>query len=206
MTQSSSLRQSPTRPPWMPRCCWGWYWSVTGWYLLAHDDESLTPGQAARFADFVERRAAGEPVAHILGRRAFYDRALIVTPDVLIPRPETEILLEAALDFAKTMPNCVAADIGTGSGALAVTFTAHVPQAQVYAIDISPQALAVARRNAETHNTDVTFYEGDLLGPLIDHNIKVNVLMANSALYRHGRAAGAGCEPTRAESGTGRRP
>ena len=148
-------------------------------YLLAHGDEELPPAQAAQFADFVKRRAGGEPVAYILGRRAFYDHEFIVTRDVLIPRPETELLLEAALEFAKTLPQCVAADIGTGSGALAVTFAAHYPQAQVCAIDISPKALAVARRNAAKYKVGITFYEGDLLTPLIDRHIKVNVLMAN---------------------------
>src|SRR5690606_39762591 len=69
-------------------------------FLLAHSDESLTPEQAARYAALVERRAAGEPIAYILGRRAFYDREFIVAPGVLIPRPETELLLEAALQFA----------------------------------------------------------------------------------------------------------
>lgn len=148
-------------------------------FLLAHGDDTLAPAQAIRFAGFVKRRAGGEPVAYILERRAFYDRDFIVTPDVLIPRPETELLLEAALEFAQTLPECVAADIGTGSGALAVTFAAHRPQARVYATDISPKALAVARRNAEVQEVHVTFYEGDLLQPLIEHQIAVNVLMAN---------------------------
>ena len=146
-------------------------------YLLAHDDETLSEEQHERFRGLVERRSVGEPVAYIIGRRAFYDREFIVTPDVLIPRPETELLLEEALAFAQD--GCIAADIGTGSGALAVTFAANVSQARVYAIDISPQALAVARRNAELQGVDVTFYEGDLLRPLIEQRIRVNVLMAN---------------------------
>lgn len=148
-------------------------------YLLAHGDEVLAAQQAAAYARLVQRRAGGEPVAYLLGRRAFYDRDLIVTPAVLIPRPETELLLEEALRFASQRPHLSAADIGTGSGALAVTFAAHMPQAAVYAIDISPQALEIARRNAEQQQVQVTFLEGDLLQPLIERGIKVDVLMAN---------------------------
>src|SRR5690606_27611434 len=94
-------------------------------YLLAHPEQPLTDEQAARFEAFVQRHAEGEPVAYILGRRAFYDREIFVTPDVLIPRPETELLLERALEFVKPRPSAVAADIGTGSGALAVTLAAN---------------------------------------------------------------------------------
>ena len=148
-------------------------------YLLAHGDEVLAAQQAAAYARLVQRRAGGEPVAYLLGRRAFYDRDLIVTPAVLIPRPETELLLEEALRFASQRSKLSAADIGTGSGALAVTFAAHMPQAAVYAIDISPQALEIARRNAEQQQVQVTFLEGDLLKPLIERGIKADVLMAN---------------------------
>ena len=148
-------------------------------YLLAHGDEVLAAQQAAAYARLVQRRAGGEPVAYLLGRRAFYDRDLIVTPAVLIPRPETELLLEEALRFASQRSKLSAADIGTGSGALAVTFAAHMPQAAVYAIDISPQALEIARRNAEQQQVQVTFLEGDLLKPSIERGIKADVLMAN---------------------------
>src|SRR5215207_7664899 len=115
-------------------------------YLLTHPEALLTPEQAARYSAWVERCAAGEPVAYILGRRAFYDRDLLVTPDVLIPRPETELLLENALAWVGDR-GLVAADIGTGSGALAVTLAANCPHVQVHAVDISPAALRVARQN-----------------------------------------------------------
>jgi release factor glutamine methyltransferase len=154
--------------------------------LIAEPERPLTPEQAARFADYMARCAAGEPVAYILGRRAFYDRDFLVTPAVLIPRPETELLLEQALvwsgerltTWAGNRP-ITAADIGTGSGALAVTFAALRPQAQVCAVDISPAALAVAQQNAERQQTNVTFYEGDLLTPLIERGIKLDLIMAN---------------------------
>ncbi len=148
-------------------------------WLLAHDDESLTPDQHTHFITWVERRAAGEPIAYILGQRGFYDRDLLVTPHVLIPRPETELLLEAALTHAADLKQPVVADIGTGSGALAVTFAANCPQAEVYATDISPQALHVARYNAQQHAVNVTFFEGDLLVPLIERGIGLDIVMAN---------------------------
>ncbi len=147
-------------------------------FLLAHPEALLTPEQAARFAAWVERCAAGEPVAYILGRRAFYDRQLFVTPDVLIPRPETELLLENALAWTAERA-LVAADIGTGSGALAVTLAANRPHVTVHAVDISAAALAVARRNAEDAGVNVRFYEGDLLLPLIERRIRLDLIMAN---------------------------
>lgn len=148
-------------------------------HLLGHPEQVLSAAQAEAFGAWVERHAAGEPVAYILGRRGFYDLDLLVTPDVLIPRPETELLLERALAFAQQRPGLTAVDIGTGSGALAVTFATHTPGAAVYAVDISPQALAVARQNAEAQGAAVTFFEGDLLQPLIERGIQVDLLMAN---------------------------
>jgi release factor glutamine methyltransferase len=97
---------------------------------------------------------------------------------VLIPRPETELLLEQALEWVGERP-LTAADVGTGSGALAVTLAARRPQASVYATDISPAALAVAVANAERQNVHVTFCEGDLLMPLIERAIRLDLIMAN---------------------------
>jgi release factor glutamine methyltransferase len=148
-------------------------------YLLAHPDQPLTDDQNERIAAWVERAANGEPIAYILGRRGFYDLEFIVTPDVLIPRPETELLLEQALAWAKDRTHTTAVDVGTGSGALAITFAKHAPKAQVYATDISPEALEISRRNAELHATNVTFLQGDLLVPLIKRNIRVDLVMAN---------------------------
>ena len=148
-------------------------------YLLAHPEQMLTAEQAAHFTGLVERCAAGEPLAYLLGRRAFYDRALIVSPAVLIPRPETELLLEKALAFANSRPSVTAVDVGTGSGALAVTLAALCPHAIVYATDVSPAALTIAHQNAVLHNANITFYEGDLLLPLLEHDIHVDLIMAN---------------------------
>ena len=152
-------------------------------HIIAYPEEIVPPEQAAQIETMVARRADGEPIAYILGRRAFYDREFIVTPAVLVPRPETEHLLEIALKFVRARhavpQQTTAVDIGTGSGALAVTLAANAPQATVYATDISPDALKIAQLNAEKNAAKVTFFQGDLLQPLIDQNIQVDLIMAN---------------------------
>lgn len=148
-------------------------------HVIAHPEKSLTTGQVERYEQLIARRSTGEPVAYLLGRRAFYDREFIVTPSVLIPRPETEHLLEIALAQAQTRTQPVVVDAGTGSGALAVTLAANVPQAQVYATDISPDALEVAAQNAREQHTPVSFFQGDLLEPIIERGIRADIVMAN---------------------------
>lgn len=137
-------------------------------YLWAHPEAALTPQQAADYAAWVQRRAAGEPLPYITGQIEFFGLTFAVTPDVLIPRPETETLVETALDWLKAHPDAVAVDVGTGSGCIAVALTVHAPSLRLYATDISPAALQVARANAERHNVAerITFLEGDLLTPL----------------------------------------
>jgi release factor glutamine methyltransferase len=121
------------------------------------------------FRELVRRRAEGTPVAYLVGRREFYSLDFEVNSDVLIPRPETELLVVALLDDFKKRPASEAtiqiADVGTGSGILAVCAAKYIPNSHVTAIDISPAALAVARRNAERHGvTDrITFVEGNIL-------------------------------------------
>lgn len=117
-------------------------------WLVAHDRDPLTPPQAAAFQELLERRLAGEPVAYILGEREFYGMAFKVTPDVLIPRPETELLVELALARLPLDSPARVLDLGTGSGAVALSIAAQRPQAMVTAVDISPAALEVARENA----------------------------------------------------------
>ncbi len=129
--------------------------------LLAHPERSLTPTQAARYRQLVDDRVSGYPLPHLTGEVEFYDLELEVTPEVLIPRPETELLVELALERG---PMSVI-DVGTGSGCIAIALTAHLPEAAVCAIDISPAALAVARRNADRHGLGerIQFMVGDLL-------------------------------------------
>ncbi len=150
-------------------------------YVIAHGERELTAEELARFAPLVERAVNAEPIPYILEKRAFFDRELYVNHDVLIPRPETELLLERALEWTKTHPVRLAADIGTGSGALAVTYCALIKPAAVYATDISAGALAVARKNAEKFGLldRMTFIQGDLAAPLIEGGIKLDLLMAN---------------------------
>ena len=137
-------------------------------YLWAHPEAALTPQQAADYAACVQRRAAGEPLPYITGQIEFFGLTFTVTPDVLIPRPETETLVEAALAWLKAHPDAVAVDVGTGSGCIAAALAVHAPALRLYAIDISPAALRVARANAERHTVaeHITFLEGDLLTPL----------------------------------------
>lgn len=147
--------------------------------LLAHPERSLTPEQAASFRRLIERRAAGEPVPYLTGTRAFFDRDWLVSPAVLIPRPETEHLIEAALEWARGHEVRCAVDVGTGSGAIAVTLAAHWPGAALWAVDISPEALAVARENAARAGVRVQWVQGDLLAPLVSAGQTVDLVAAN---------------------------
>ena len=148
-------------------------------FLFAHAEDALSSRQWMQYQSLMQRRAAGEPLAYILGKRGFYDLELVVTPSVLVPRPETELLLEEALRLTQDASDAMVADIGTGSGALAVAFARHRPQSTVYASDISADALEVARQNAEAQAARVRFLCGDLAQPLFERGIKVDLLIAN---------------------------
>jgi release factor glutamine methyltransferase len=113
--------------------------------LIARNDTVLTPEHSARFAQLLERRASGEPLAYLTGLREFYGRDFIVSPDVLIPRPETELLVEFSV--AHAAPSAAMLDLGCGSGAIAVSIAAARADLRVCACDISDAALAVARAN-----------------------------------------------------------
>ncbi|MCY4061446.1 MAG: peptide chain release factor N(5)-glutamine methyltransferase [Chloroflexi bacterium] len=148
-------------------------------FLFARPEMLLTDDESARCQVTVDRRAAGEPIAYITGAKGFYDIELRVSPAVLIPRPETELLLEEALRLTERGACIHIADIGTGSGALAIAFARQRPAAKVYASEISGAALAIARQNAERNRAHVCFCEGDLAAPLIESGLQVNLLMAN---------------------------
>ncbi|HES76940.1 MAG TPA: peptide chain release factor N(5)-glutamine methyltransferase [bacterium] len=140
-------------------------------YFVAWPEAQVSASEAAAFAALLARRAAGEPVAYLLGSRGFYGLDLRVSPAVLIPRPETELLVEAALERLPKKP-CRVADLGTGSGAIALALANELkierPDAQVVAVDMSPEALAVAQENARNLNLAVDFRLGDWCGGLAD--------------------------------------
>ena len=120
-------------------------------FLISHADDRLEGMEFARFREAVARRAEGEPLQYITGVQDFYGREFRVTPDVLIPRPETELLVEAALEVVKGISAPLICDIGTGSGCIAVTLLCERSDAQAVAVDISERALAVATQNAHRH-------------------------------------------------------
>lgn len=131
-------------------------------------DKPLAVEELATYRALVKRRLTGEPVAYITGQREFWSQTLEVGPAVLVPRPETELLVELALKRCGEERAPVLADVGTGSGAIAVALASELPGATVYALDCSAEALEVARRNAERHGVEVTLLQGDLLEPLAD--------------------------------------
>jgi release factor glutamine methyltransferase len=149
-------------------------------WLYAHPEETLSDTEAQRFLDLISRRAAGEPTQHLTGKQEFWGLEFEVTPDVLIPRPETEHVIEVALDRlavrelrANRPPKSDGAglqiaDIGTGSGCIAITLAKELPAANFLATDISPAALAVAKRNATKHAVAdrIEFSEANLLSPV----------------------------------------
>ena len=135
--------------------------------VLAHPEDELDVETADRFREMLERRLSGEPVAYIFGEREFYGRLFAVDPRVLIPRPETEHLVELALEL-ELPPQPVILDLGTGSGCVAVTLACELPAAQLIATDVSHAALAVARVNARRHGVEhrVRLAAADLAQPL----------------------------------------
>jgi len=166
--------------------------------LYTHSDQPLTTQERDTLRALVKRRAMREPMAYILGVREFYGRDFRVSADVLVPRPETEHVVEEALAFVKRMtaasrasettdsesavtPTIRILDVGTGSGALAVTLAAEIPHASVIALDLSPAALAVARDNAEKLGVAdrVTFYESDLFTALPQDTEPFDIIVAN---------------------------
>ncbi len=120
-------------------------------FIIAHPETKLSADQLERFRSFVARRGAGEPLQYVTGHQEFFKLDFEVTPDVLIPRPETELIVEAALEVVTSDAELSCADIGTGSGCIVISLLRELAKAHATAIDISPAALAVAKRNAERH-------------------------------------------------------
>lgn len=150
--------------------------------VMAFPERALSAEIEARFREYIERRTRGEPVAYILGRKEFYGLELLVTPAVLIPRPETELLVDLALqrDFASLV------DLGTGSGAIALALKQQRPGARVVAVESSAAALAVAQRNAVKHNLAVEWRHGRWFEPLAGE--RFDLVVANPPYVAEGDA------------------
>ncbi len=149
-------------------------------WLFAHHDYQLSDQEIERYTELIARRARREPVAYLIGRKEFYGLEFLVDRRVLIPRPETELLVDAALGqiASRSREPVLVADVGTGSGAIAVAVAVNAPGSRVYAVDISPEALAVARENLRRLDGDgrVRLFLGDLLTPLPE---PVDIIVAN---------------------------
>ena len=143
-------------------------------YLIAHPDANLSAEGAVRYYALIERRQGGEPIQYITGETEFYGLPFQVNRDVLIPRPETEHLVEKVLSLAESFEKPRIVDVGTGSGAIAVALAYKLADARVSAVDVSASALAVARGNAERNEVGrrVRFLEGDLLAPVADERFE----------------------------------
>lgn len=157
--------------------------NLDGASFLAHFDDELNEEEINRLENAISKYVDNFiPVQHILGYAYFYGYKLKVSKDVLIPRCETEELVGYALEYYDEIFKCKkvdVCDIGTGSGAIAVALAKEESNMKVSATDISKDALLIAKQNAKFNNADITFYEGDLLEPLIKENLKFDILISN---------------------------
>jgi release factor glutamine methyltransferase len=149
--------------------------------LVAHPGQELTPDQRTHYANNITRRLHHEPIQYITGQQEFYGLLLNVTPAVLIPRPETEHLVEAVLKLLPAKNPLKIADIGTGSGAIAIALATHLPQAEIIALDISTEALAVATTNAREQKVAdrIKFLQSDLLAALEHEAATFDAIVSN---------------------------
>lgn len=165
-------------------------------FILSHAEDAVSEEQAERFRQFLERRAQGEPLQYITGHQEFYGLDFEVTPAVLIPRPETELLIETALKLFPGSDNSIfVCDVGTGSGCIAVTLLHELPHARVLAIDISPAALEIAKRNAASHAVTerIEFVESDCFAALNTQDARqshFNLIVSNPPYVEEGAIAG----------------
>lgn len=171
---------------------------VLGWdraQLLTRLGEALPEQATLHYFEVVSVRAQRKPLQHITRRQAFWRREFEVSPDVLIPRPETEIVVEAALAHIERVAAPLVVDVGTGSGCIAVSIACDRPDARVHAIDVSSEALAVARRNAERLGRldHVHFHAGDLLQPVASLVGTIDLVVSNPPYVD--RAGAAALEP-----------
>lgn len=157
--------------------------------LYLNFDQELAPEKENDFRLLIQRRLCSEPAAYILGHREFYGLDYYVNQSVLIPRPETELLVEETIGLAGNYESAIIADVGTGCGAIGVALAVNLPRARIYATDISTEALMVARANARRHGVEerLVFSKGDLLEPLPE---SVDIVVANLPYVRSPDVAG----------------
>ncbi len=158
-------------------------------WLITHSNDSLENEGLTRFEEAISRRSGREPLQYIIGKQEFWGLDFIVSPDVLIPRPETELLVEAAVTLVKGHnAQATIVDLCTGSGCVAISLAREIEDARVFATDMSIRALAVARENARTHNVSdhIRFMDGNLFQPLeeLDLRDRVDVVTANPPYIR----------------------
>ncbi|MPN09934.1 Release factor glutamine methyltransferase [bioreactor metagenome] len=159
-------------------------------YLYVNFDQPLQPAELTAFRDAVKRRAARQPVAYIIGSKEFMGLDFKVTPAVLIPRPDTEILVETAISRLENIDTPCVLDIGTGSGAIIISVIAKLKSAQGAAVDISNEALAVAADNARCNGAAerLQFYQGDLFNPVVGQ--KFDAVLSNPPYIPNEEIAG----------------
>ncbi len=178
-TISTKLATSPT-PELDARVLIGHVLGLSSQEVFLHLDTTLNDEQLSALAPLVESRIQGTPIPYILGSKEFYGRTFLVTPEVLIPRPETELLLETVRDIATDYQAPIIADIGTGSGCIAITLAAEIPHAEIIASDVSPSALQIAQKNAKLilgeEKHQITWKTGSLLEPFTQ---RCDIIVAN---------------------------
>ena len=155
-------------------------------FLLAHLDKFLTAKQSKDFQKLIARRKKNEPIAYIINQKEFFGLNFYINRDVLIPRPETELIVENVINVIRTRSRSFGIgslnilDVGTGSGCIAISLAKNIPQAKIHATDISRKALKVAKLNAKSHKalSKIKFHQGNLLEP-ISKKIKFDIIIAN---------------------------
>lgn len=160
-------------------------------WLITHSNDSLGNERHKLFEEAIDRRSGREPLQYIIGKQEFWGLDFIVSPDVLIPRPETELLVEAAVKIVKgNSARAAVVDLCTGSGCVAISLAREIEDARIFATDMSMQALVVARMNARTHGVSdhIRFMNGNLFQPLeeLDLRDRVDVITANPPYIRSG--------------------
>ena len=148
--------------------------------VIAHPEREMTADESSAFHEMLQRRAGREPLAHILGFREFHGLEIAVTSDVLVPRPETEMLVEEVVSRLRGR-SCAIAEVGAGSGAISVALAVEMPAAAIYATEISGPAAKVARANSEKHHVSakVTILVGDMLEPVAALGLAFDAVVSN---------------------------